>query len=382
MIFLECLKSVGKILHGDNYLWSMMKKSSVSRMQRLLYSQILCYVLETWIRTQHQILFGKKIELVQEFIRIQNFGHNWRRADGIRMEYFPKIHHIAIRRQKSKSSWTKWATQHNSKDELSSCRCSTTWHGELQRMKRNVLPTPHVCLHLQKDVQQDVGHYSNGILVTTKDHQENGTKSLNSWWSKLEKADTQFSEPRILCLEERSKAKEVENYQYTSVPMWIRFLIVFRTIISVNQPSIYGAVSDLCEEYGSCQTRTERPVLAGQFDPWFEPANLLITTPAISSEITAKPVLVFKSIQNCLSMPMKTEEEDQTRTVRPVGGKETTKVPRWRSTTLTSEYQDCHMQLWKKQNISEFKSLWKRSEVIFVEKQFMPICSRITSTTH
>ena len=32
----------------------------------------------------------------------------------------------------------------------------------------------------------------------------------------------------------------------------------FRTIISVNQLSIYGAVSDLCEEYGICQTSTGR----------------------------------------------------------------------------------------------------------------------------
>ena len=45
--------------HGNNYLWSMMKKSSVSRMQRFMYSQILCYVLERWIRNQHQILFVK-----------------------------------------------------------------------------------------------------------------------------------------------------------------------------------------------------------------------------------------------------------------------------------------------------------------------------------
>ena len=50
-----------------------------------------------------------------------------------------------------------------------------------------------------------------------------------------------------------------------------------RTIISVNQLSIYGAVSDLCEQYSACQTRTERPVLAGQSDPLFEPAILLIT---------------------------------------------------------------------------------------------------------
>ena len=40
------LQSTGKILHGNSYLWSMMKKSSVYRMQRYMYSQILCYVLE------------------------------------------------------------------------------------------------------------------------------------------------------------------------------------------------------------------------------------------------------------------------------------------------------------------------------------------------
>ena len=48
--------------------------------------------------------------------------------------------------------------------------------------------------------------------------------------------------------------------------LWIHFCAdgetietVFRTIISVNQLSIYGEVSDLCEEYSTCQTSTERP---------------------------------------------------------------------------------------------------------------------------
>ena len=53
-----------------------------------------------------------------------------------------------------------------------------------------------------------------------------------------------------------------------------------------------------------------------------------------------------------------------------------------RSTKLILEYQDCHMQLWKKQNMSEFKSLWKGSKLILIEKHFKPICSIITSTTH
>ena len=52
-------------------------------------------------------------------------------------------------------------------------------------MKRNVLLIPHLCLHLQKDFQQDVGHSSDlgqkqsGILLTLTDHKENGTESLN-----------------------------------------------------------------------------------------------------------------------------------------------------------------------------------------------------------
>ena len=54
---------------------------------------------------------------------------------------------------------------------------------------------------------------------------------------------------------------------------------VFRTIVSVNQLSIYGAVSDLCEEYEACHVRTLRPVLAGQSDPLFVPTSLLMKTP-------------------------------------------------------------------------------------------------------
>ena len=63
---------------------------------------------------------------------------------------------------------------------------------------------------------------------------------------------------------------------------------VFRTIISVNQLSIHGAVSDVCEEYSICQTSTERPVLAEQSDILFVPANLLIMTPGPSIEIPAQ----------------------------------------------------------------------------------------------
>ena len=53
---------------------------------------------------------------------------------------------------------------------------------------------------------------------------------------------------------------------------------VFRTIISVNQLSINGAVSDLCEEYKSCHARTGRLVLVGQSDPLFAPKSSFMKT--------------------------------------------------------------------------------------------------------
>ena len=80
---------------------------------------------------------------------------------------------------------------------------------------------------------------------------------------------------------------------------------VFRTNISVNQLSINGAVSDLCEEYTICQTSTVRPVLAEQSDPFFAPADLLLMTPTFSIEILAQenPLQKHKERVETLTQP-------------------------------------------------------------------------------
>ena len=50
----------------------------------------------------------------------------------------------------------------------------------------------------------------------------------------------------------------------------------------------------MCEEYGTCQTRTGRPVLAGQSDLLFEQVKLLIMTPRPSIEIPAQEISLQK----------------------------------------------------------------------------------------
>ena len=78
---------------------------------------------------------------------------------------------------------------------------------------------------------------------------------------------------------------------------------VFRTIISVNQISIHGAVSDFCEEYSICQTSTGRLVEAEQSDPHFAPADLLIMTPTPSIEIPAQENLLQKHKERVEKLP-------------------------------------------------------------------------------
>ena len=78
---------------------------------------------------------------------------------------------------------------------------------------------------------------------------------------------------------------------------------VFRTIISVNQLSFHGAVSELCEEYSISQTSTSRLVVAEQSDPFFAPADLLIVAPTPSIEIHAQENLLQKHKERVEKLP-------------------------------------------------------------------------------
>ena len=54
---------------------------------------------------------------------------------------------------------------------------------------------------------------------------------------------------------------------------------VFRTNVSVNQLSLYGAVAEMCEECESCHDRTGRPVVRGQSNPLFVPSVIKTNIP-------------------------------------------------------------------------------------------------------
>ena len=106
-------------------------------------------------------------------------------------------------------------------------------------------------------------------------------------WDRVAEQMIESGHPSVLrvhCPEERSKAKEVENYQYTFALTRETIETVFRTTISVDQLSIHGAVSNLCEECKTCHVRTG----VGQSDPLFVPTNSLMKTPTPSTDDLAQ----------------------------------------------------------------------------------------------
>ena len=161
-------------------------KKSVSCTQRSTCSQILYYALERWTRTHSQTLHGKKdwrgskvhqnTELWTKLMVSQ-----WN-SSGISSQDSPHCSSVT----KSKSYCQDWAyNQKTSLDGLSSCRCSTTSHGDLKTIKKNANQVLNSFLSMRRDLEQDNGQSSdleqkrNGTPVKTV-HKENGTELQTS----------------------------------------------------------------------------------------------------------------------------------------------------------------------------------------------------------
>ena len=67
---------------------------------------------------------------------------------------------------------------------------------------------------------------------------------------------------------------------------------VFRTMTSVNQLSLYGAVAEMCDEYESYHDRTERPVVMGPSSSSFVPSVIKTNVPLNNDDPARKELLL------------------------------------------------------------------------------------------
>ena len=67
---------------------------------------------------------------------------------------------------------------------------------------------------------------------------------------------------------------------------------VFRTITSVNQLSLYGAVAEMCEEYETFHDRTGQPVVGGKSSSSFVPSVIKTEVPLDRDDRAHKDLLL------------------------------------------------------------------------------------------
>ena len=69
---------------------------------------------------------------------------------------------------------------------------------------------------------------------------------------------------------------------------------VFRTIISANQLSLYGALTEMCEEYEILRDRTGRPAVVEQLSSSFVPSVIKTDVPFDNDDGAHKDLLLQK----------------------------------------------------------------------------------------
>ena len=85
---------------------------------------------------------------------------------------------------------------------------------------------------------------------------------------------------------------------------------VFRTIISVNQLSVYGAVAETCEEYETFHDRTGQPVVGGQSRSSFVP-SVIKTEALMDCDDLARKDLLLKHYGERIKMLSQQDKFEQ-----------------------------------------------------------------------
>ena len=166
---------------------------------------------------------------------------------------------------KSMIYWTTWDKhQKLSQEEFSLCRCSTTFLVTVKAMKKNVWQMLKSSPYLQRSLVLNSGQIlvqvprRSGLLWKRILHKEFGIISRKRCcWNSL-KADAQFSVQQLHCPGVSSKAKDTENCLHFAAGQET-IETIFRIIVFASQPSLYGAVANMCEEFETHQDRSGQP---------------------------------------------------------------------------------------------------------------------------
>ena len=136
--------------------------------------------------------------------------------------------------------------------------------------KMNLWQMPESSKYLREDLVLDNGHLLDQVLKRSGIlqrivHKEPGIISLKEYCWNSQKADILLSVQRLHCPGVDSRAKDVENCRYTLPQMNFTIDTIFRIILSVNQLSVYGALTALWKNLRAIKMdRGEPEILMGE----------------------------------------------------------------------------------------------------------------------
>ena len=165
--------------------------------------------------------------------------------------------------------------QRISQEELSSCRCSTTSRVDQKTMKKeNESNAQLVSLYAKRFESRRWSFL--GLGSEKKWYSISADSPQGEWDRVAELMMIKFGERRHPVFRSTSSLSRGTLQSKGGGKLSIHFCAngetienVFRTIISVNQLSLYGAVAEMYEKYETFHDRTGQPVVGGQSSPLF-----------------------------------------------------------------------------------------------------------------
>ena len=163
--------------------------------------------------------------------------------------------------------------------------CSTTSHGDLRTTRKNASQMLNLFLSMQRDSEQYNGHSSdldqNKKWYSFSEDSPQGERDKIAELMMLTFGESGHPVFRATSPLSRGVLKNKGGGKL-SIHYCADFETietVFRTIIFVNQLSLYGAVAEMCEEHESSHDGTGRPVVKGQSSPPFVPSVIKTNIP-------------------------------------------------------------------------------------------------------
>ena len=233
---------------------------------------------------------GKQDQMVLGNTLCRRFGSDRRRTSGVRVDKFPRIHHIENSQRDSKDDdWiTVWTRATQRKYHL---HVTVHWHWleENEETKKIVFRMLSELLSMLEDSRNDIGRCldlvprKNGTEHMSTNRMDSGIKLLKAWCSTLPKADIPHSVLRR--------------------KLWNRWIDSSHWYISVNQLCVYGAVAGLCKELARDSRAAGKPAASDNLESMVILTELPTANPISKTDAEAQWKLLREYEQKFEELP-------------------------------------------------------------------------------